>query len=43
MDVDGFQPPELRERLQVIAEITPVLWDANAAASTPLSPTHTAE
>ena len=43
MDVDGFQPPELRERLQVIAEITPVLWDANAAASMPLSPAHLAE
>jgi hypothetical protein len=43
MDVDGFQPPELRERLQVIAEISPVLWDANAAASPPLSPAHTAE
>jgi hypothetical protein len=35
MDVDGFQPPDLRERLQVIAQITPVLWDANAAASAP--------
>lgn len=38
MDIDGFQPPELRERLQVIAQITPVLWDANAAVSRPLSP-----
>jgi hypothetical protein len=32
MDVDGFQPPDLRERLGVIARITPVLWDANAAS-----------
>jgi hypothetical protein len=33
--VDGahFQPVELRERLQVIAQITPVLWDANATAT----------
>ncbi len=35
MDIDGFQPPDLRDRLQVIARITPVLWDANAAASAP--------
>lgn len=42
-DIDGFQPPELRERLQLIAAITPVLWDANAAASTPLSPAHMAD
>jgi hypothetical protein len=33
MDIDGFQPPELRERLGLIAQITPVLWDANAAAA----------
>jgi predicted RecB family endonuclease len=32
MEVDGFQPPDVRERLQVIARITPVLWDANAAS-----------
>jgi hypothetical protein len=32
MDTDQFQPPELRERLAAIAQITPVLWDANAAA-----------
>jgi hypothetical protein len=38
MDVDGFQPPELRERLEVIGRINPVLWDANAAASAPLAP-----
>ncbi|HET9718897.1 MAG TPA: hypothetical protein VFP55_02350 [Solirubrobacteraceae bacterium] len=38
MDVDGFQPPELRERLRVIGQITPVLWDANAAASRPMAP-----
>jgi hypothetical protein len=33
VDGDHFQPVELRERLEVIAEITPVLWDANAAAA----------
>lgn len=33
MDADQFQPAELRERLAVIAQITPVLWDANAAAA----------
>jgi hypothetical protein len=38
MDIDGFQPPELRERLQTLAQITSVLWDANAAVSRPLSP-----
>lgn len=38
MDVDGFQPADLRERLQVIGKVNPVLWDANAAASAPLSP-----
>jgi hypothetical protein len=33
--VDGghFQPVELRERLQVIAQIIPALWDANATAT----------
>lgn len=35
MDIEGFQPPDLRERLGVIGQITPVLWDANAAASVP--------
>lgn len=43
MDVEGFQPPELRERLRLIAEITPVLWDANAEASRLPSPAHVAE
>lgn len=38
MDIDGFQPPELRERLQTITQVTSVLWDANAAVSRPLSP-----
>jgi hypothetical protein len=33
VDGEHFQPVELRERLQVIALITPVLWDANAAAA----------
>jgi hypothetical protein len=33
VDGEHFQPGELRERLQVIAEIAPVLWDANAAAA----------
>jgi hypothetical protein len=33
VDTEHFQPVELRERLQVIAEITPVLWDANATAA----------
>ncbi len=33
VDGEHFQPPELRERLGVIAEITPVLWDANATAA----------
>jgi hypothetical protein len=33
--VDGeyYQPLELRQRLQVIARITPVLWDANCTAA----------
>jgi hypothetical protein len=33
VDGDDFQPVELRERLRVIAAITPVLWDANAEAA----------
>jgi hypothetical protein len=33
VDGEHFQPVELRERLQVIAEITPALWDANATAA----------
>jgi len=42
VDGEHFQPVELRERLRVIAEITPVLWDANATAAAaggePLTP-----
>jgi hypothetical protein len=33
VDGEHFQPVELRERLDVIAQITPVLWDANATAA----------
>jgi len=33
VDGDHFQPVELRERLQLIAHVTAVLWDANAAAA----------
>ncbi len=33
VDGEHFQPSELRERLAVLAEITPTLWDANAAAA----------
>ena len=33
VDGEHFQPAELRERLELIAEITPVLWDGNAAAA----------
>jgi hypothetical protein len=33
VDGEHFQPVELRERLHVIAQIIPVLWDANATAS----------
>ncbi len=33
VDGEHFQPVELRERLNVIAQITPVLWDANATAA----------
>ena len=32
VDGEHFQPVELRERLQAIAQITPVLWDAKATA-----------
>lgn len=38
MDTDEFQPAELRERLAVIGHITPVLWDANAAATAAAAP-----
>jgi hypothetical protein len=33
VDGEHFQPVELRERLRMIAQITPVLWDANATAA----------
>jgi hypothetical protein len=33
VDDEHFQTVELRERLRLIAQITPVLWDANAAAA----------
>jgi hypothetical protein len=33
VDGEHFQPADLRERLQVIAQMTPVLWEANAAAA----------
>ncbi|HEX3974663.1 MAG TPA: hypothetical protein VHW96_00280 [Solirubrobacteraceae bacterium] len=33
VDGEHFQPAELRQRLEVIAQITPVLWDANATAA----------
>jgi hypothetical protein len=33
VDGEHFQPADLRERLLVIAQITPVLWDANATAT----------
>lgn len=33
VDGEHFQPVELRERLQVIAQMIPVLWDANATAA----------
>ncbi len=33
VDGEHFQPVELRERLQTIAQIVPVLWDANATAA----------
>jgi len=33
VDGEHFQGVDLRERLQVIAQVTPVLWDANATAA----------
>jgi hypothetical protein len=33
MDGEYFQPVELRERLRLIAQVIPVLWDANATAA----------
>lgn len=33
VDGEHFQAVELRQRLQVIAQISPVLWDANATAT----------
>jgi hypothetical protein len=33
VDGEHFQPVELRERLGLIAQITPVFWDANATAA----------
>ena len=33
VDGEHFQPVELRERLRVIAQMAPVLWDANATAA----------
>ncbi len=30
---EHYQHPELRERLQTIATLTPVLWEANATAA----------
>ena len=33
VDQEHFQPVELRERLQTIAQIVPTLWDANASAA----------
>ena len=33
VDGEHFQPVELRERLETIAQITPVLWEANTAAA----------
>ncbi len=38
VDGEHFQPAVLRERLHVIEEITPVLWDANAAAAAAAEP-----
>ena len=37
VDGEHFQPVELRDRLQVIAQITSVLWDANATATAALA------
>lgn len=33
VDGEHFQPTDLRERLLMIAQIIPVLWDANATAA----------
>lgn len=33
VDGEHYLPVELRERLAVLAQVTPVLWDANAAAA----------
>jgi len=33
VDGEHFQPVDLRRRLQLIAEITAILWDANATVS----------
>jgi hypothetical protein len=33
VDGEHFQAPELRERLQTIARLTPALWEANAMAA----------
>jgi hypothetical protein len=33
VDGEHFQPAELRQRLQAIAQITAVLWDANSSAA----------
>jgi hypothetical protein len=33
VDGEHFQPVDLRDRLESIAQITPVLWDANATAA----------
>jgi hypothetical protein len=33
VDGEHFQPVELRERLATIAQMVPVLWDANASAA----------
>jgi len=33
VDGEHYQPAELRERVALIARISPILWDANAAAA----------
>jgi hypothetical protein len=33
VDGEHFQPPELRERLEILADVTATMWDANAAAA----------
>jgi hypothetical protein len=33
VDGEHYQPADLRERLRVISEITPALWDGNASAA----------